>query len=90
MVDSMMDDDRAMLLGETRAQVEQARTRMVAAVAELTAAVRALRDDNEAVTEVWRQRLPAEWGGPDHMTLVRGGARTFPTDHVSVLRNAMN
>ena len=28
--------------------------------------------------------------GPDHMTLVRGGARTFPTDQVSVLRNAMN
>jgi len=24
------------------------------------------------------------------MTLVRGGARTFPMGHVSVLRNAMN
>ncbi len=35
---------------------------MAAAVEDLTAAVWALRDYNEAVTEVWRQRLPAEWG----------------------------
>jgi len=62
LLDSAMDDYRAKLPAETRAQVEQARTRMAAAVEELTAAVWALRDYNEAVTEVWRQRLPAEWG----------------------------
>ena len=59
---SAMDDYRATLPEETRAQVEQAWTRMGAAVEELTAAVWGLRDYNEAVTEVWRQRLPAEWG----------------------------
>jgi len=59
---SVLDDYRAKLPEETRVQVEQARTRMAAAVEELTAAVWALRDYNEAVTEVWRQRLPAEWG----------------------------
>jgi len=62
LLDSVVDDYRAKLPAETRAQVEQARAHMAAAVEELTAAVWALRDYNEAVTEVWRQRLPAEWG----------------------------
>ena len=62
MLDVVVDEYRATLPAETRVQVEGARAHMAAAVEELTAAVWALRDYNEAVTEVWRQRLPAAWG----------------------------
>ncbi len=44
MLDVVVNDYRAKLPAETRAQVEQARAHMAAAVEELTAAVWALRD----------------------------------------------
>jgi hypothetical protein len=62
-LDIVMGDYRAKLPEETRVQIEQAMARMAVAVEDLTAAVWALRDYNDAVTEVWRQRLPADWGG---------------------------